>query len=274
MKVITAISILIISLSALAERFQSKVHSIDTASKQNDPHLIMMDNGRVIFVDYHDTELLDSFRDSLKKRDTLKLEVDEENNFLGAESIEPEAFVPPVRDNRKTVNFSYDPSVVSSGAASSIFRRMRRDYQNESQCYNRAHIWAWEEYQNSGLKSVKHFLFFTRRYIRNYRYKWWFHVSPSVKVSGQGARILDRRYTSGHRSVSSWTRNFVHSGRRCPVVYKYYDYRNNQESEDCYLIPVSMYFWQPRDIERRDRTGHEKTQFYQSEIDYAYWEAF
>ncbi len=274
MKVIAAIFIMTMSFSVFAERFQSKVHSIDTARKKDEPHLIMMDNGRVIFVDYHDTELLNSFRKSLKEGNTLKLEVDEESHFLGAESMEPEAYVPPVRRTLKNINFSYEPSVVSSSSATSIFRRMRRDYQNASQCYNRAHIWAWEEYQNSGLKSTKHFLFFTRRYIRNYHYKWWFHVSPSVQVSGLGDRILDRRYTSGHRSVSSWTRNFVHSGRSCPVVYKYYDYRNNQESEDCYLIPVSMYFWQPRDIERRDRTGYEKTQFYNSEVDYAYWEAF
>ena len=273
MKVLAAMIILTMSFSAFAERLQSKIHSIDTATKNGDPHLIMMDNARVIFVDYHDTELLDSFRDSLERGDTLDIEVDENGNFLGAESIDPKAFIPTSGKVNK-VNFSYDPSVVSSSSATSIFRRMRRDYQNESQCYNRAHIWAWEEYQNSGLKSVKHFLFFTRRYIRNYRYKWWFHVSPSVKVSGLGDRILDRRYTSGHRSVSSWTRNFIHSGRSCPVVHKYYDYRNNQESQDCYLIPVSMYFWQPRDIERRDRTGYEKTQFYKSEVDYAYWEAF
>lgn len=273
MKLFAFFIVLLMTAPVMAERYQSKIHSIDKSQKKNQPHLILMENGRVIFIDYKDRELLDSFRDSLQDENLLEIEVDDKNNFLGAETLEPEAHLDLGAETSHT-SFSYDPSVVSSSSATSIFRRMRRDYQNESQCYNRAHIWAWEEFQKSGLKSSKHFLFFTRRYIRNYRYKWWFHVSPSVKVSGLGDRILDRRYTSGHRSVKSWTNNFIYSRRSCPVVNNYFDYRNNQESQDCYLIPVSMYFWQPRDIERRDRGGAVKTQFYQSEVDYAYWEAF
>lgn len=274
MKFIMLLSILLMSFSTHADRFRSKIHSIDKAQKKTDPHLILMENGRVIFLKYGDESNLKSFENSLEKKDTLEVELDEENQFLSGETVEPEYPYNPQTENSESREFSYDPSIVSDSDATSIFHRMRRDYQNYSQCYNRAHIWAWEEYQKSGLKSVKHFLFFTRRYIRNYRYKWWFHVSPSVIVSGLGERILDRRYTSEHRSVSDWTKSFIYSGRSCPVVHKYYDYRNNQESEDCYLIPVSMYFWQPRDIELRDRTGYEKTQFYRSEIDHAYWEAF
>lgn len=273
MKLFAFFTILLMTLSGFAETYQSKIHSIDTSQKKNQPHLIFMENGRVIFVDYQDTDLLNSFRQSLKENNLLEIEVDEKNNFVDAETLEPQAHYDREAADRSG-SFSYDPSVVSSSGATAIFRRMRRDYQNESQCYNRAHIWAWEEFQKSGLKSSKHFLFFTKRYIRNYRYKWWFHVAPSVKVSGLGDRILDRRYTSGHRSVKSWTNAFIYSRRSCPVVDNYFDYRNNQESEDCYLIPVSMYFWQPRDIERRDRGGAVKTQFYQSEVDYAYWEAF
>lgn len=265
---------LFFSAHAHAVSFESKVHSIDYSTKTGEPHLVLLENGRVLFVKDNQKTLLKSFQKNLRNHDHLEIEVDEENNLLNVEKVEPinEVPFPSEYSNRE----SYVPTIVPGGAAAtSIFRRMRRDYQNESQCYNRAHIWAWEEFQNSGLKSKKHFLFFTRRYIRNYNYKWWFHVSPSVIVKGySGDRILDRRYTGGHRSISSWVRNFVYSGRACPVVNKYYDYRNNQETEDCYLIPVSMYFWQPRDIERRDRTGAEKTQFFQREVDYAYWEAF
>lgn len=274
MKGFISFAVVILSFSAYADNFSSKIHSIDYSSKKGEPHLIKMENGRVIFVEEKNKKLLNKFESSLRKKEKLDVEVDEKSNPLSIDSApEHESFF----DNTtgESTPLIYDPTIVSSSAAAtSIFRRMRRDYQNDSQCYNRAHVWAWEEFKYSGLKSKKHFLFFTRRYIRNYRYKWWFHVSPSAVVKGYGDRILDRRYTGGHRSVSSWVRNFVYSGRSCPVVYKYYDYRNNQETQDCYLIPVSMYFWQPRDIERRDRTGYEKTSFIQSEVDYAYWEAF
>lgn len=259
--------------SAHADSIKSRIHSIDIAPKKGQSHLIMLENGSVVFLKYNEQRELKAFQESLKNDELLQVEVDAKNNFISAETVGDNA--PENEEPRNEPSFTYDPTVVSSGTATTrIFRRMRRDYQNDSQCYNRAHVWAWEEFQNSGLKSMKHFLFFTRRYIRNYNYKWWFHVSPSVVVKGLGIRILDRRYTGGYRTVSSWTRNFVYSRRACPVVNKYYDYRNNQEKEDCYLIPVSMYFWQPRDIERRDRTGFEKTSFIQSEVDYAYWEAF
>ncbi|MFP5384892.1 MAG: protein-glutamine glutaminase family protein [Bacteriovoracia bacterium] len=275
MKFAVAFVFLLMTFQSYAEVFRSKIHSIDFATKENSPHLILMENGRVVFVEYHQKDLLKTFKEGLKDDEIFEIEVDEENNFKRAKAIEPSSSNHDPGERIYSKEMSYDPTVLSSSSgATSIFRRMRRDYQNQSQCYNRAHVWAWEEYKNTGLRSMKHFLFFTRRYIRNYRYKWWFHVSPSVLVEGSGVRILDRRYTSGHRSVSSWTKNFIYSGRSCPVVHKYYDYRNNQETEDCYLIPVSMYFWQPRDIERRDRTGYEKTSFINSEIDYAYWEAF
>lgn len=271
MKLVLPILLLIFTFGASAASLKSRIHSIDVAPKKGLPHLIMLENGSVVFLEYREKETLKTFQESLKHQDKLEIEVDSRNNFISAETVEEEGPVSTPGTNR---SFAYDPSVVSSGTATSIFRRMRRDYQYDSQCYNRAHVWAYEEFIKTGFKSKKTFLFFTRRYIRNYRYKWWFHVSPSTIVSGLGERILDRRYTGGHRSVSSWVRNFVYSGRSCPVVHKYYDYRNNQETQDCYLIPVSMYFWQPRDIERRDRTGYEKTQFYNSEVNYAYWEAF
>jgi hypothetical protein len=274
MKLLFLLTLIFLTPAAQAGSLTSKIHSIDTSNKKGVPHLILLENGSVVFLNYEETAELQSFRESLRQQDTIKIEVDEKNNFLSSESLLKKDGFMPLGTTKSAL--AYVPTVVNSGtAATAIFRRMRRDYQYDSQCYNRAHVWAYEEFLNSGLLSTKHFLFFTRRYIRNYRFKWWFHVSPSVAVSGYSTeRILDRRYTGGHRSLSSWTRNFIYSGRTCPIVEKYYDYRNNQETEDCYLIPVSMYFWQPRDIERRDRTGFEKTSFNPYEVDYAYWEAF
>jgi hypothetical protein len=99
-------------------------------------------------------------------------------------------------------------------------------------------------------------------------------VAPGVSVIDKEDRILDRRFTRSHLSIDDWTKKFIYSGRKCPIVEKYSDYRNHQETEHCYLIPVSMFFWQPKDISRRDTTGVEKTSFVNSEIKHAYWEAF
>jgi hypothetical protein len=272
MKFALPIFLLALSFFAHAEQLESRINSIDVAAKKGVSHLIKLENGRVIFVNHNDKETLDSFRQSLSEQSLLNVEVDEKSNFISAESIDDKS-VPVSKEVAPALRVSYEPTVVSSAEASSIFRRMRRDYQNQSQCYNRAHIWTYEEFKYSGLRSLKLFLFFTNRYIRNYRYKWWFHVSPMVS-SSSGELVLDRRYTSGPRLKDTWTKNFIYSGRKCPVVNNYYDYRNHQEEQDCYLIPTSMYFWQPWNIQSRDNGNGSPTQYYQSNINHAYWEAF
>ena len=277
MKLILIAIIFGLSQIAYAERFQSRIDSIDTSKTKGAPHLVKFENGRVIFIESSDRSMLRVFKKSLMKRTRLEIDVDDDNNFLAAESLTESEPKDGIETDEEFLlsheKRSYDPTLVSSSQAAFIFQRMRTDYQYQSQCYNRAHIWTWEEFERSSIKSSKLFLFFTNRYIRNYRYKWWFHVSPMVNTSS-GDRVLDRRYTSGPQDKDTWTRSFIYSGRKCPVVHRYYDYRNNQEKEDCYLIAVSMYFWQPRDIERRDRTGQVKTQYYSSEVNHAYWEAF
>lgn len=276
MKTAMPLMIFLLSFSVLADEFTSRVEVIEEG-EGNLPHLIKLENGRVVFLDENEREVITEFEESQRNGDYLEVVVDDTNSFISAETVANENSLIP-EELKSAPGLSYEPTVVSSYAeANNIFSRMRRNYQNESQCYNRAHIWAYEEYKRSNLNSMKLFLFFTNRYIRNYRYQWWFHVSPMALVNEDGAsveRVLDRRFTTTPRYVNSWTNNFIHSGRKCPIVQKYNDYRNNQEKEDCYLIPVSMYFWQPRDIVSRDNNGYEKKSFIKSEVDWAYWEAF
>lgn len=276
MKFTLSLMIFFITFSVQAERFRSKIHTIDTSMRSNVPHLVKLENGRVIFVDAKENDLLNTFKGSMRHDDLLEIEMDDRNNFLSAESVaELEDFNALKTSNARA---SFDPTIVEGYSnALSIFRKMRRDYQSNSQCYNRAHVWQYEESKSSGVASQKTFLFFTNRYIRNYRYKWWFHVSPMLLVRENGdvvERIIDRRYTSGPRYVKTWTNIFVATNRTCPVASRYTDYSRNQESQDCYLMKVSQYFWQPRDIVSRDNSGRVKTDWIKSEVNHAFWEAF
>jgi hypothetical protein len=247
----------ILSVSPVEATFQhSRVISIDPSPSEGLPHLVFLENGQVIFVSTKETNVFNFFKEKLKIDKVDSNEARDEWKF----QAEPISFQPTI--------------LTSSSRSREIFSKFRRDYQSESQCYNRAHVWAWEEYYYQGLKSNKHFLFFTTSYIRRYRYQWWFHVAPSVLVAGKGEEILDGRYANKPLGVREWTKKFVLSGRSCPKVSRYNDYYNNQASEDCYLISVPMYYWQPRDIERRDQTGIEKKGFLGRELDVAYGEAF
>lgn len=175
-------------------------------------------------------------------------------------------------------NSSFKPSLLSSESeADKIFSNMRGKPRWRSQCYNRAHVWAYEEFQRRGTKLKKTFIFFTNRYIRNYRYKWWFHVAPSTLVSDGVSKkelVLDWSYFDGPTETEEWTKYFIYSGSSCPTVQKYSHYENNQEKEDCYLLKTSMYFWQPLDIEAYEKTGVEKTDFISGEVNRAYRQAF
>jgi hypothetical protein len=179
--------------------------------------------------------------------------------------------------SEKDPDVPYTPSVISYAKAQSIFTKMRKDYQQDSQCFNRAHIWTFEEFQRSETYLNKVFLFFTSRYIRNHRYHWWFHVTPMAYVGGNkftNWRMLDRRYTHGPLTPKTWTDIFIYTKRACKVVSKYSSYENNQRSQDCYLIQASMYYVVPSDLERLESESVARTDFEMLEVEYARWEAF
>lgn len=277
MKTIFILLIMAFPVLSFSHVYTSEINSIDESQNES-PHLIMLENGTVIFLNKKKKMDLKFFQASKQSSAHIEITTDSDNNFISARTVSKVDKINDLKeleDQESGMNYSYDPTVLNSlSEATTVFRRMRRDYQYQSQCYNRAHVWTWEEFKRTSLRSKKYFLFFTSRYIRAYRYHWWFHVTPAVSVNGLGDRILDRRYTTEIKLIKDWTDKFIYSKRNCPIVFKYNDYRYNQQLEHCYLIPVSMYFWQPRDIESRDRLGTEKTSFIRSEVNYAYWEAF
>lgn len=210
-----------------------------------DDDLIYLSNGQVVF------------KDQSKKSKT-----DQIQKLISS--------VPPL--------LNYTPTVLpDQSEAYKLYNLMRSDYLDEAQCTNMAHVWAYEEFKRSGLKSQKIFLFFTKKYIMRYRFGWWFHVSPLVQAK-EGKEILqivmDRRYTSLPLDKKTWTDHFVKTGRQCKEIDKISTFWNNQQSEDCYLMQVSMYYWQPRDIRLRDENGKDKTKFLSGELSQAYQQAF
>jgi hypothetical protein len=272
MKFFIAMLIFLISSAVMAAKYTVKINDIDIG-RGTESHLLLLSDGQVGYLAPENKKSLEELTSIKDKEQTIEIDLNEKNQVLAYREVAPLKKSITSFSEEDDKNFSYDPTEVSLESAQGIFSRMRRDYQNRSQCYNRAHIWTYEEFKKSGLKSLKVFMFFTRRYIRNYNYYWWFHVTPTVQTA-DGLRALDRRYTTGPMSLPTWTRKFVYSGRTCPMVDKYSDYRDHQEVEDCYHIAVPMYFWQPYDIDQRDRTGYQKTSYIQSNVDHAYWEAF
>lgn len=259
---------------AQALSITSRIHKIKYGEGPGHPHLLLLENGRVAMVNTEEKSLLIDLEDAREQGALLEIEVDDRHHVISMASAEEKTLGDHDENSFLLSPANFEPTNLSSTSeAQTIFKRMNARHQRDSQCYNRAHIWAYEEWKQSGLQSMKLFMFFTKRYIWDYNYGWWFHVSPLTYVKG-GPVVLDRTFTRGPTSIKNWTLSFIRSRRDCPMVSKYSQYENNQQTEHCYLIPATMYFWQPRDLEAYERRGTEKKAFIRSEINHAYWEAF
>lgn len=182
----------------------------------------------------------------------------------------------PLPDVKSEVSLSYEPTILSSSEeARKLLRAQKKPapIQWNIQCYNMAHVRAYEAWKHHKVKSSKIFLFFTKSYIRKYRFKWWFHVTPMVHVKANGKvdeLVLDREWSKVPLSPKAWSDIFVKSKKTCPVISKYSSYEQNQESNDCYVYPAPMYYWQPIHLMELESDRNEMTGFHMGQVNTAY----
>lgn len=174
---------------------------------------------------------------------------------------------------------NYEVSIIPSMEdAKYYFETMKKNAREKSQCYNRAYVWAYELYRDYNIHSTKYWLFFTKKYIREFRYKWWFHVTPAVYVQEGGevaVMTMDRKYMQGPTVLEQWKNFFIQNKAHCPQVTQYSSYRYNQNKAYCFLIESNMYFWQPFHIENLEsRNWDLRMMWRSSELRVAYRDAF
>lgn len=254
-KIWPTIFTLLLSSTSFAERWSNQVHSV-LMGKKDEFHIVRLQDGRVIYLDADKKELAQNLMTKARPILSEKLLLEE----------------PPLPSD------NYEPTVLPNlGAAQELFDRLNSKYQRVSQCFNRAHIWSNEEFKNNNVKSMKTYVFFTENYLRTFRFTWWFHVAPTILVqegSEKVMRVLDYRYGMKPQTVKEWTDLFVYSKRPCPEIPKLSMYHVNPQTEHCYMMKTSMYYYQPADLDNLESTGILKTDFKKSEISWAYSEAF
>jgi hypothetical protein len=274
MKNFATFLILFLSFGLKAEILTTRIAKFIPSEGPQRPELYLLENGRVARLSENKEEgIRENLQTALSENSLLKIQISKDGEIVGIEfapaamkSFSSEDPITGFKDFRPTQLQSYNE-------AQNIFQNLNRRHQRDSQCYNRAHIWAFEEWRRIGLKSLKLFMFFTKSYIWEYKYDWWFHVTPLTYV-GNTPYTLDRTFNRSPLSIKSWTLGFIKSRRDCPIIYRYSQYEQNQMTEHCYLIPATMFFWQPRDLENSEQTGRYKNSFVPAEVNHAYWEAF
>ncbi|WP_408098688.1 protein-glutamine glutaminase family protein [Peredibacter sp. HCB2-198] len=151
--------------------------------------------------------------------------------------------------------------------ATNVFRSMINDGdKRRSQCFKRAHMWAFDMWSKMNIKSEKLFIFFTQRFQMIDEYDWWFHVAPLVNIAGEDY-VMDGTFFQKPTPIQEWKSFFMMSKERnCPIVEKYQDYEQNQWKKLCYLMKVPMYMFRPVDIQARDVKGVERNHWILEEI--------
>lgn len=266
--------------TAKASVLESRILAVDVA--HGDPEAIIMaeEEGRVLRADARDDVLIEALNSAVQSEQVLRFDYDKKNGFIKGVMGVVEASV------EKDLNVSCDKSLTdtfrstvlnSLEDAQAAFNSMDRRTKRNSQCFNRAHGWSYDLWRTRGISSHKVFIFFSRQYIKKYKYDWWFHVAPYVlvNVNGQAVEhVLDRSYTKGPREVRTWTNVFMYNDALCPVVNKYTDYRNHQSEQWCFLMKTNMYYRSPRDLELLERDGRQETAWNMIELRTARKQAF
>ena len=233
---------------------------------------LFMDNGEVVEINRDNKKAVALAREAFRTKESIKLlekEVFKETPTI-AHKIEivpgKTPYTPMSRNKDMFTRAEFndiewetkDPlekskiSVLPSyEVAQSVMDHINGGTDDDSQCYNRAHMWTYEALIKDNVNLGKLWIFFGKKYRRDERYKWWFHVAPYTHVNDDNVRyVLDRGFHTVPFNIRNWTDYFMKNDAECAVVKDYRMYERLNETEQCILIYSSQYYWQPWQLER------------------------
>lgn len=180
--------------------------------------------------------------------------------------------IPPTMPT--TTGNTFKPTVVKSYAvATNLLLTFNPNAIEGAQCYDRAHVWAYEASKKQKTELGKAWLFFADHYIKEYKFKWWFHVAPMATVMMKGEiaeRIMDREFAKFPMQFKIWTDKFMVNKVECKEIRSYSEYSKHPGENDCYMLKSTPYFWQPKDLEEAEKSGKEKQDYIPWEVAYAF----
>ncbi len=254
----------------------TRIHDIDPGSL-GEGALIFLATGQVVSYPQATNRQLNELRLGMQSHRWYRIKLSPRHEILAAKVASAPRFSTSLLGLQREAPEAYHPSVLPAlEAARTQFAEARRDFTADSQCYDRAHTWAYD-WRRRQLYTSKTWLFFTRRYIRKHKFDWWFHVAPSVHVVIDGKvreRVMDIKYTQGPLPLKEWTDVFIRDNAHCPVVETYREHADFPESGSCFVMKSSMYYYRPLDLELLDLTGIPRDRWEPSEVQHALHEAF
>lgn len=262
----------------------TKIHDIDLGDHITDEALVFLASGQVLKLRMNNTTLRDSLNVLFLERQTVTVNFDENREIKEVVEASEKTLPRPEEIPEEPKRFSgidpmtgYTPSVVTEDFAKQLVKESRHTSKEETQCFNRAHVWTYEWRVKHNVYSNKIWIFFTRKYIRRYNFEWWFHVSPMVHMVVDGQvreRVLDVKYARSPHAIQKWADIFLRDDAKCPLVTSYADHANYPEAGSCFFQKSPMYYYQPVNLEFLDKFGTVMNSWREADVRQAYAEAF
>ena len=174
-------------------QIKTEIHDID----DSDPNetLIFLTSGHVVRINKNETAIEHDLKNAKIRHQSLNMTL---SNHHKIERYNVLPYSSPKMNKEfgssERSNETYTPTIIANMDLVNTYFKESRYINKESQCFNRAHIWSYEWFIKRSINSNKTWIFFTRRYIRKFKFDWWFHVSPSVRVIEDGIereKIMD-----------------------------------------------------------------------------------
>lgn len=241
---------------ALAASLKTSIFSIEESGLLD--VMVKTERGEVLWLSPQHESTLQLLKQAAREKVFVQLEIDVNHFILNARRLNEKIYLEESELEFDSDKLQYTPTVFSSlESLKAAFLTMRRDSQRRSQCYERAYVWGYDLWETQEINSMKLFLFFTNKYIREYRYKWWYHVSPMSYV-GEQEYVLDRLFTKRPLIPKTWTNIFMKNNALCKSVESYFEYSKDDPNEYCFLIRSTMFYLGPTALKLRDQ-GVERT---------------
>lgn len=265
----------IVATSTVASE-ETRILHIASPDSALDSFEVLTNNREALKVSPNNTELVDKLFEAKELNSIVEFESSDSNltSLKVLEQGDADSNLYPENEELHPMT-NYSASNVSSlELAQEMFSDLKDGGRWFSQCYNRAHVWAKQMYDKYDTKSMKILIYYTKKFRQEIGGKWWFHIAPMINVEGQ-RYVMDREFTRGPVTDEKWEQIFTKkmaekgiTGYRCKVIKnikEYYD-EYNQNNEYCNIQVTSMYYWEPNDMSRLDKTGEQKTEFLNWEL--------
>ena len=257
------------NISAMAG-VKTRILHVNAPETINESYEVLIAKDRKVYqIPASHIELVEKVQKASELNSVIEIETSTEDQITSLEVIEAGDDILDFYPNENlTPMTNYTPSNVESyELAETLFKSLKDRTKWFTQCFNRAHVWSKQMYDSHQVNSMKILIYYTKKYRREINGKWWFHIAPMVDVNGT-YYVLDKEFTRKPVTDSAWEHIFTKKmeskgiyGYRCKVIQnikEYYD-QYNQENEYCNIQVTSMYYWEPNDMSRLDKTGKQKT---------------